>query len=250
MNNRISRFYDAIEDGANQSQRTLIEFFVYHLTVELGNDSVTPKQVSDCFSACDLAMPRNVAARLNEGANSRPARLIKQDGYYKLQRHVREEIAKKLGAEIRTVKKTSAILRELESKLPEGFRKEFLGETIDCFEVSANRATIIMSWILTMDHLFEYILQHKLREFNASLAKDRGAKRVTVKQRDDFSNLKESKIIEICRAANIVSKDVRNILDTCLSVRNSCAHPSVIKVPETKVLAVVEDLVENIVLKY
>ena len=62
--------------------------------------------------------------------------------------------------------------------------------------------------------------------------------------------MKESKFIEICRAAKIISNDVRKILDTSLGVRNSCAHPSGITVSNVKVIAFVEDLVENVVLKY
>lgn len=250
MTNSINRFYNTIENASNLNQRALVELFVYFLTVELGEDAVTQKQVSECFSECDLAIPKGVASRLSEGVNSKPARFIRHNGRYKLQRHVREELSKKLGVEHSVIEKTGATLRRLERKLPKGIRKDFLSETIDCFEVGAKRATIIMAWILAMDHLFEYILRHKLREFNASLAQAKGTKQKTVNQRDDFSDLKESKVIEICRAAKIISNDVRKILDTNLGVRNSCAHPSGIQVPDTKVLVFVEDLVSNIVLKY
>ena len=101
-----------------------------------------------------------------------------------------------------------------------------------------------------MDHLFAYILRYKLAQFNAALAKDKSVKLTTVAQRDDFMEMKESKFIEICRAAKIISNDVRKILDTSLGIRNSCAHPSGITVTKIKVIAFVEDLVENVVLKY
>ena len=249
MTDAVSRFYNSIEDAANQSQSALVELFVYHLTVEAGQDSATPKQVSDCFVACDLAAPKGVAARLSEGLKTRPAKFIKANGGYKLQRHMREALSKKLGAE-KVIAQTNATLRGLERKVPERGRKEFLRETIDCFEAGANRATITMAWILAVDHLFAHILKHKLAEFNASLAKDKGVKLKAVTQRDDFTDMKESKFIEICRAAKIISNDVRKILDISLGVRNSCAHPSGIKVTDTKVVAFVEDLVENVVLKY
>ena len=162
---------------------------------------------------------------------------------------MRELLSKKLGAEQFTVQ-TSTTLRGLEHKVPEGGAKEFLEETIDCFEVRANRATIIMAWIMVVDHLFAYILKHRLAEFNLTLSKDRGVKLNAIVQRDDFMEMKESKFIEICRAAKIISNDVRKILDTSLGVRNSCAHPSGITVSNVKVIAFVEDLVENVVLKY
>lgn len=249
MTDAVNHFYNSIEDAESQSQSALVELFVYFLTVELGQEAATPKQVSECFCACDLVVPKGVAARLSEGLKTKPAKFIKAKGGYKLQRHMRETLSKKLGAELVNAQ-TSATLRRLESKVPKGGRKEFLNETIDCFEAGANRATITMAWILAVDHLFAYILKHKVAEFNASLAKDKGAKLNVVRQRDDFNDMKESKFIEICRAANIISNDVRKILNTSLDVRNSCAHPSGIKVTDTKVLAFVEDLVENVILKY
>ena len=178
-----------------------------------------------------------------------PSKYIKANGGYKLQRHKREALSEKLGAE-KVIAQTSATLRGLEHKLPEGGAKEFLKETIDCFEAGANRATIIMAWILALDHLFAHILKHKRAEFNAALAKDKGVKLNAIAQRDDFTEMKEFKFIEICRAAKIISNDVRKILDTSLGVRNSCAHPSGITVKNTKVISFVEDLVDNVVLKY
>ena len=245
----INRFYNSIENPAKLSQTALIELFIYHLTVEAGQDSATPKQVSDCFIACDLPAPKSVSARLSEGLRTKPAKFIKANRGYKLQRHLREALSEKVGAEKLTAK-ASTTLRELEHRVREGVRKEFLSETIDCFEAGANRATITMAWILAVDHLFTHILKRKRAEFNAALAKDRGVRLNAISQRDDFTDMKESKFIEICRAAKIISNDVRKILDTSLGIRNSCAHPSGIRVTDTKVVAFVEDLVENVVLKY
>jgi len=249
MTDAINRFYNSIEDAASQSQSALVELFMYYLTVEAGQDYAVPKEVGDCFAKCDLVIPKNVGARLSEGLKTKPTKYIKVNDGYKLQRHMREAISKKLGAEHITVQ-TSATLRGLEHLVPEGAGKEFLKETIDCFETGANRATITMTWIFAIDHLFAHILKHKLAEFNASLSKDKGVKLIAIAQRDDFTEIKESKFIELCRAAKIISNDVRKILETCLGVRNSCAHPSGVTVTNSKVIAFVEDLTNNVVLKY
>lgn len=160
-------------------------------------------------------------------------------------------MSRKLGAE-KVTAQTSATLRTLEHKLPEGADKDFLKEAIDCFEAGANRATIIMAWILAMDHLFAYILAHKLPEFNAALAQntDKSVKVKVITQRDDFTEIKESKFIELCRVAKIISNDVRKILDQKLDTRNSSAHPSGITINKSKVIDFVEDLIDNVVLKY
>ncbi|MEA1672191.1 hypothetical protein [Nitrospirillum sp. BR 11163] len=249
MNNAVNRFYNSIEGAASQSQSGLVELFVYFLTVELGQEAASPKQIIDCFEACDLTVPANVSARLAEGLRSKPPKYIRTNGTYKLQRHMREALSKKLGAETVTAQ-TSATLRGLEHRLPVGADKEFLKEAIDCFEIGANRAAIIMTWILAMDHLFAYILAHKLTDFNAALSKDKGVKITSVSQRDDFTEIKETKFIELCRAAGIVSNDVRKILDQKLGTRNSCAHPSGVTVNKSKVIDFIEDLVDNVILKF
>ena len=67
---------------------------------------------------------------------------------------------------------------------------------------------------------------------------------------DDFNEMPESKFIEFCRFAGIISNDARKILDQELATRNSSAHPSAITIARRKVLDFVEDLITNVVLKY
>jgi sigma54-dependent transcription regulator len=245
----VNRFYNSIENAANESQSNLVGLFLYFLTVEVGQETATAKQICDCFVACDLAAPAGIAARLSEGLKTKPKKYLKNAGGYKLERHMREALSRKLGAEQITVQ-TSATLRGLEHKLPDGVSKGFLKETIDCFEAGATRATVTMAWILAVDHLFAHISKHKSAEFNTALAADKGVKLNAITQRDDFTEIKEGKFIELCRAAKIISNDVRKIMDASLGTRNSCAHPSGITVSNTKVISIVEDLVENVVLKY
>ena len=80
MTTAVNRFYSSIENASGQSQSALAELFVYFLTVESGQDSATPKQVAECFAACDLVVPGNVGARLSEGLKSKPPKYIKANG--------------------------------------------------------------------------------------------------------------------------------------------------------------------------
>lgn len=251
MSEGASRFFNAIEGAAKRSDAELIDLFVYFLTVESGNVAASASNVEDCFRACHLTPPARIRAHLSEGLRSKPQRFVKVDGGYSLQRHHRETLSKFLGAE-RVVVQANVELRKLERKVSEGAAKEFLKETIDCFEAGANRATIVMCWILTMDHLFELVLKKHLPAFNAELAKvaDKRVKVSTVSVRDDFSEIPENKFTELLRAAGIVSNDVRKILDQKLGVRNSSAHPSGISIKRSKVIDFVEDLVENVLVKY
>jgi hypothetical protein len=245
-----NRFYAAIEKPEKLSPKELVSLFVYYLTVELQESSASKKSVDACFTACDLAPPARTASILSEGVAD--GSFVKAaEGGYKLERHRREGLSKKLGAE-RVIVQANAELRKLEAKMSAGAARDFLKETIDCFEAGANRATIVMCWILAMDHLMSCVLAHHLAAFNGVLAKntDKRVKVTSITTRDDFSDIPEGKFIEFLRSANVISNDVRKILDVKLGTRNSSAHPSGITIKPSKVIDFVDDLVSNVVLKY
>lgn len=251
MMDAVNRFYSSIERASEQSQSSLIELFMYFLTVECAKESVSAKDIDQCFVFCHQTPPKATATRLSEGFRAKPQKFIRAGTGYKLQRHMREVLSRKLGEKLDATR-TSTTLRSLEQKIPAGSSRDFLIETIDCFEVGANRATIVMAWTLAVNQLFDYILKHKIAEFNASLAQnsDRRVKVSTINQRDDFCDIPEKKFIEFCRVAKIISNDVRKILDQKLEIRNSCAHPSGVKIKQSKVIEFVEDIVENVIIKF
>jgi hypothetical protein len=246
-----SRFYNSIQNAESLSDQERISLFAYYLTVELGEPSVSAKAIDSCFVACDLPVPSRTAPFLSEGI-SKKLYVKGSDGRgYKLHREHRELLSKRLGAE-KVVVQANAELRKLEGKVSAGSAKEFLKETIDCFEAGANRATIVMCWILVMDHLINFVLTHHLSQFNDALSRnaDKRIKVAKVSKRDDFSDIPEGKLIELLRSAGIISADVRKILDDKLGTRNSSAHPSGIAIKASKVIDFVDDLVTNVVQKY
>jgi hypothetical protein len=103
-----------------------------------------------------------------------------------------------------------------------------------------------------MAHLFELVLKKHLASFNVELAKvtDKRIRVSVVATRDDFGEIPEGKFIELLRASGVVSNDVRKILDQKLGTRNSSAHPSGISIKGSKVIDFVEDLIDNVILKY
>ena len=144
-----------------------------------------------------------------------------------------------------------AYLKKVVAKLGDDNQRKFMAEAISCLAVDAPRATIVMAWAGAMDHLYDFILGHKLADFNAALARrtDRYA-RVTIATKDDFAELKESVFIEVARSAGVVTNDVRKVLDEKLGIRNTCAHPSTVEVHRSKVVNFIEDLVDNVILKH
>ena len=249
----VRRFYSSVENAEKLGSPDKVELFAYYLTEIKGDEVATAKALSDCFRECSLTPPSTIAQILNRGLSSRPVKYVKAALGYKLEYHRREYLAKQLGAETHVVQ-VPPELQSLEDKLPDGVGKAWFKEAMDCYGVEAYRAALIMTWIFALDHLFNYIIKHKLSEFNATLTAhpdQRAAKKVgQVVVRDDFGPLGEEMLLDICKTAKIISADVRRIMGVVLGARNSAAHPSGITITRAKFVTFAEDLVLNVVLKY
>jgi hypothetical protein len=186
-----------------------------------------------------------------EESKNKPAKFIKTKGGYHLERNREVELQKTLHAGPAR-QETSHLLRGLLPNLLDPHERSFLQEAIDCYEIGARRGAIVLVWILTVHHLYQYILKNELTAFNVALAadNDKRIKVSIVNKIDDFSEIPEGKFIELARAAKIISNDVRKILDTKLGIRNSSAHPSAITISEVKATDFIIDLVENVILKF
>lgn len=250
--NEVGRFYSSLEGASGLSSAGRIDAFAYFLTEIAGASSATAGAIGDCFRQCDLAVPASIPQYLSRGLKGKPPKFIKVGtGGYRLERHARERLASLVGAET-TVLDIPIELQRLVNEPPAGAQKEFLREMLACFGVHAYRATVILAWLLTLDHLFELILTKHLHAFNKVLAAntDRRVKITAVAVRDDFGEMPEGKFVEFCRSAGVVSNDVRKILDEKLGTRNSAAHPSSVAFSRAKTVAFVEDLFANVIRKY
>lgn len=250
MKNNLELYIERIPEFSKLSSSELIEYFVFFLLSEENKIVVKAKDVENCYFMLDIPGYSNVPKYLldnSKKAKNKVQKFIKSDSGYTLAREVREKIKRSLLDDLpRTIVNKS--LRDLLHKLTNQSEMEFLEEAVKTFEVKAYRASIIMVWLLTVDHLQEYVLKEKKSEFVAALRRMNNQK--TINNKDDFSDLKESVFIEACRGAGIISNDVRKILDVKLGIRNSFAHPSTISLGQNKALDFIEDLINNVILKY
>lgn len=249
MSSATQRFYAQIKD-AGLSQRELVDFFVYHLTAHDGEASVTGKEVANCYVQCDLQEPARLASYLSEGLR-KPARYVRKNGGYRLEVKRREVVETLLGHD-QTAVQTSSALNALEKKIVSDEERSFFKETLDCFHVGANRAALIMCWNLALYRLREYVLQNELDPFNEALSKNKDGrvKIAVVKKHDDFTEMPESKFLLFCREAKIITSSLFNKLELRLDERNAAAHPSGIKTTQKMIEGYIEDLVENVLVKY
>jgi hypothetical protein len=254
MHEKLDAFLLQIPNLAEQTSSALIDFFVYFITVIEKEDYATPAGIERCFEITKLQKYSNTSSYLSNHAKKKKGKTpkyIKGSGGYCLERNNQLLLQKALRSGP-AKQETSYLLRELLLKINDVHEKAFLQEAIDCYEIGARRASIVLVWILTIDHLHKYIFNNELGSFNAALSKQKDSrikiKRIT--KLDDFSDIPESKFIEITRASNIITNDVRKILDTKLGIRNTSAHPSSVSITDVKATDFILDLVENIILKY
>lgn len=222
----ISDYLDKKQDFCSMSYIEQVKYMAYFF-VKISEDQVfQSKNISHFFYLARIDKPANVSNMFTI-LKKRKVFIPVKGGYFFHRdefRLLEEEFSKN-----KPKVKISKTLRSLLQKMKDENKRIFLEEAIQCYEIDAYRSSIVMIWLLVIDHLYEYIIQNKLPDFNNALKKQ-NLKIKSIVQKEDFSELKESKFIEICRSARIISNDVRKILDEKLGIRNSCAHPNNIKV--------------------
>ena len=124
--------------------------------------------------------------------------------------------------------------------------REFVEEAIKCLEADAYKAAVVFSWIGAISVLYDYVIAHRLTDFNNE-AKKHDAKWKVASTRDDLAKMKESEFLDILTLLSIIGKNVKEHLkNTCLNLRNSCGHPSSLKVGNYTVEAHIEFLIQNV----
>lgn len=248
MKTKIEDFVLLIQEFDSLAPKDKIDYFVYFLTEIENEEGVTATRVKQCFDELHMAPYSNISKYITENLKNKFIRL--KDRYY-LEANRKKEIKSLLEIDIyKTVAKKS--LNNLTDKLTIESEKEFLREAIICFNVGAYRASVIMVWILTIEHMNNYVYNNNLAAFNSALSRapEKKLKELIVNSKDDFSDISESKLIELWRSANIITNDIRKILDEKLGIRNSSGHPSSVIILESKAIEFIEDLVTNVILKY
>lgn len=242
----LSKYIDKVDGFDSLSYTEQVKYLGYFFVKSYNDPIFTPKNIKDFFDLAHLPQPKNVADICSNLAGKKVFLPTKYG--YKFHRSVFQQLEDEFSTE-KPKKKISKKLRDLIPKISKDVNRNFLSEAIDCYEINAYRSAIVMTWLLVIDNIYEYILTNKLNDFNSAIAtQNLKIKKVSIKE--DFNELKESKFIEICRSANVISNDLRKILDEKLGIRNTCAHPNNIVISESKATSFIEDLIENVMLRF
>lgn len=207
------------------------------------------KDIGASYDALHLARPSDFGGYL---ANLvRAKQLLKSASGYRLENGVREEFDSKYGRRANPVMVTE-LLRSLPARVPNLAERAYLDETLRCFTAEACPASVVMCWNIGLDHLCEFVLADakRLADFNTQLPKSFPKADIgSISKRDDFTELKESQVLQVCKSSNIISGSLHKVLKEKLDRRNVAAHPSGVTTSQPTAEEFIKDLIENVVLK-
>lgn len=239
----------AVPGFAGWEHNDKIKFFAWYLHTCAAQERFSQREIRLAYEEIHLEKPSNIGVYLSALEGKKPKQLLRDGKGFYLPRQARDEFDSKYG------KRSSAVvvdklLAYLPSKIPTLTERTFLDEAIVCFRHGAFRASIVMCWNLAFDHLAEFILTKHLATFNARIP-IRYPKKVgiVIKSKDDFEELKESEVLELCNSAGIITGNVCKVLSEKLTRRNLAAHPSTIIFTAVQAEDFITDLVNNVVLK-
>lgn len=140
-------------------------------------------------------------------------------------------------------------LRSHLPKLKDLDSKNFLEEAIECFEQGQFRAAVVLTWVGAVSVLHKFVFASHLTAFNTEATR-RDAKWKIAKNTDDLGRMKEADFLTVLEAISVIGKNVKQELEGCLKLRNSCGHPNSLKIGESRVSAHVEVLLLNVFQKF
>jgi hypothetical protein len=238
-----------IEGFLNWSFADKIKFFGWYLHTYCQKESFKGADIKGCFEKLNLAEPSSIQPFLTAMVKKNPKEALRSGDSFRLETRVRQLFDNQYGQRAATIQ-VHKILSELPARISTGDEQKYLEEVLVCFRHKAFRAAVVMCWNLAFDHLCQFVLNKHLDVFNAQLPKSYPKANIaTVAKKDDFSELKESQFLLVCKSANIVSDGIYKILKEKLDRRNIAAHPSGLITTEPTAEEFIKDLIENVVLK-
>jgi hypothetical protein len=234
---------------AGWSNTERIKLFGWHLHRSRGCERFVAADLRACYVELNLAQPANVnsyLARLRDGK----AREVLKDrrGYY-LEKSVRDHLDERFGQRAATIT-VDRLLSELPARVPDLGERMFVHEALTCFRAGAFRAAIVMTWNTAFYHLCSQVLQKHLASFNTALPKRLNKARIAaIVTLDDFAELKELEVVQVCRTAGIIPQNIEKILNEKLIRRNMAAHPSTVEISQWTTEEFIRDLITNVVIR-
>jgi hypothetical protein len=241
----LEDFVDQVPEFGKWSHTDRLRFLGWYYHAFDSQPDFEVAQFRRSYELLSIAPPGNLSQLVKQLVDQK--HLLRRAKRLSLDRRLRQDFDSRYGQRPTAVVVTR-LLQELPAKVPQLAERAFLDETIRCFGAGAYRASIVMSWNLAYDHLVEWVLKKHLVAFVTAWPATFPKKPFVPTQRADFADAKETHVIQVCRAAGLISADLKKLLDEKLDKRNSAAHPSSLNFSQAQAEAFIDDLVQNVVL--
>lgn len=139
-------------------------------------------------------------------------------------------------------------LRRLMDKVKDDDSNDFLKECLTCLEANALRSSVIMGWTLVMDTLHTKIWSVGSKKLNQAVQQRFKTAAKKIGRKDDLLYYRDSNKLLLCEDLGLFDRNIRDMLEGHLKLRNKCAHPGNYKPGRKKVEAFFEDVVNNVLL--
>jgi hypothetical protein len=228
-----------------------IKLFGWYLHTSQNKAAFSGSDINACYRSVHLEPPTSISPVLLSLEQKRPKQLLRDKAGYRLERSIRQDFDARYGVRSSAIH-VSNLLSGLILQISSKDQREYLDEAFICFQHKAFRAAIIMAWNLAFDRLCHYVIDNAnhLSAFNGQLPKSFPKAKVTaITKRDDFYELKESEVLQVCKSSSIINGNISKVLKEKLDRRNLAAHPSGISFSQLTAEEFIKDLVENVILK-
>ncbi len=248
----VKKYVTKIPDFYKLSSKEKVVYAAYYLT-NTDTSPFTVRDIEEFFGCLKIPVSR-IPQILSEESKVRGGRgkfmKAKSQGY-DLNGGTYASIGKIL-EKIPELKQLDDDLAALISLVTNSDERAILEEAMRCYQVGSNRAMIILTWITALYHIENHTLSGHLANFNNAISRhpDKKVNKLTVRNIDDFTDLKEIDLIMLLRTAGVISKSIKNMLDSRLRERNTAAHPSSVSISGPQAIAFAHDMVANVILKY
>jgi hypothetical protein len=248
----LREFVALVPHFSGLSHPERVKHFGWYLHNHRSQERFNQGDIRKCYVDADMEPP-NITKEFGRLQARTPRELLKDATGYRLEHRIRQDLDKRYGVHATTVV-VSDLLKDLPGKISDDAERLFLSESVKCYKAEAFRAVIVMTWNLAYDHVLNWLLSdpQRLGKFNSKVAARVGPKRggLQMKRREDFEDLKESEVLDICGTAGVFPSDnIKKILDMQLTKRNLAAHPSLIEMDRPSADDAIFSLVSNVVLK-
>jgi len=232
-----------LKDLLSKSEYSKLE----KILICLANDVDQPFKVKDIKTlavSSGLRIAKNW--NISQALSASNGLAVRTDYGWELTLDGRKRVAEIVGpSALSSIPTVASSLRQYLPGLTDKQTKEFIEEAIKCYENNHLRAAVVLSWVGAISMLHKHVIENNLVDFNAEALR-RDSRWKNAKTTDDLGRMKEHDFLNIIEKLSIIGKNVKQELEACLKLRNSCGHPNSLKIGESRVASHMEILIMNV----